>query len=72
MPIHKKDSKFEYSTYKTISLLPNINKVLEQLMHSRLMKFLLSQKFIKYQVKINVCNIDIWYASDRAQGQHVF
>ena len=59
MPIHKKDSKLEYSTYKTISLLPNINKVLEQLMHSRLMKFLLSQKLIKYQVKINVCNVDI-------------
>ena len=59
MPIHKKDSKLEYSTYKAISLLPNINKVLEQLMHSRLMKFLLSQKFIKYQVKINVCNVDI-------------
>ena len=36
IPIHKKDSKLEMSNYRTISLLSNIGKIFEKLMHSRL------------------------------------
>ena len=44
IPIHKKDSKLECSNYRPISLLSNIDKILEKLMHNRLMKFLTEQK----------------------------
>ena len=40
IPIHKKDSKLEYSQYRPISLLSNIDKMLEKLMHKRLSHFL--------------------------------
>ena len=40
IPIHKKDSKLECSNYRPISVLSNIDKILENLMHNRLMKFL--------------------------------
>ena len=40
IPIHKKDSNLECSNYRPISLLSNIDKILEKLMHNRLMKFL--------------------------------
>ena len=33
IPIHKKDSKLERSNYRPISLLSNIDKILEKLMH---------------------------------------
>ena len=46
IPIHKKDSKLECSDYRPISLLSNIDKVLEKLMHNRLMKFLTEQKIL--------------------------
>ena len=38
--IHKKDSKLEVSNYRPISLLSNIEKIFEKLMHSRLNEFL--------------------------------
>ena len=38
------DSKLECLNYRPISLLSNINKILEKLMHNRLMKFLTEQK----------------------------
>ena len=44
IPIHKKNSKLECSNYRPISLLSNIDKILEKLMHNRLMKFLTEQK----------------------------
>ena len=45
IPIHKKDSKLVVSNYRPISILSNLDKILEKLMHSRLMKFLDDQKF---------------------------
>ena len=44
IPIDKKNSKLECSNYRPISLLSNIDKILEKLMHNRLMKFLTEQK----------------------------
>ena len=35
VPIHKKNSKLEVSNYRPISLLSNIDKIFEKLMHSR-------------------------------------
>ena len=46
IPIHKKDSKLECSNYRPISLLSNIDKILEKLVHTRLMKFLTEQKIL--------------------------
>ena len=40
IPIHKKDSKLEIVNYRPISLLSNINKILEKLMFNRLYLFL--------------------------------
>ena len=43
--IHKKNSKLEVSNYRPISLLSNIDKIFEKLMHSRLIEFLEGKKF---------------------------
>ena len=40
IPIFKKDSKLDYSNYRPISLLSNIEKILEKLMYRRLYTFL--------------------------------
>ena len=40
VPIHKKQSKLVYSNYHPISLLSNLEKILEKLMYSRIFKFL--------------------------------
>ena len=40
IPIHKKDSKLEIVNYRPISLLSNINKIIEKLMFNRLYSFL--------------------------------
>ena len=40
VPIFKKDSKLDYSNYQPISLLSNIEKILEKLMNKRLYTFL--------------------------------
>ena len=40
IPIHKKDSKLTVSNYRPISLLSNINKIIEKLMFNRLYSFL--------------------------------
>ena len=40
VPIHKKHSKLVYSNYRPISLLSNLEKILEKLMYSRIFKFL--------------------------------
>ena len=42
--IHKKDSKLEFSNYRSTSLLSNVDKILEKLMHNSFMKFLPEQK----------------------------
>ena len=36
VPVFKKDSKLDYSNYRPISLLSNIEKILEKLMYKRL------------------------------------
>ena len=40
IPIHKKESKLEVSNYRPISLLSNINKLLEKIIHERTYSFL--------------------------------
>jgi len=45
-PIHKKDSKLLISNYRPISLLSNLNKILEKLMFKRLYSFLEQYKCI--------------------------
>ena len=39
MLIHKKDSKLDFTNYRPVSLLSNLNKVLEKLMHCRVSTF---------------------------------
>ena len=39
VPEHKKDSKLDFSNYRPISLLSNIENFLERLMHNRIYKF---------------------------------
>ena len=45
-PIHKKDSKLIISNYRPISLLSNLNKIIEKLMFKRLYTFLEQHKCI--------------------------
>ena len=40
IPIHKKQSKVDYANYRPISLLSNIEKIIEKLMYKRLSNFL--------------------------------
>ena len=40
VPVFKKDSKLDYGNYYPISLLSNIEKILEKLMYKRLYTFL--------------------------------
>ena len=46
IPIHKKDSKLLVSNYRPISLLSNINKILEKIIFKRLYSFLEKNKCI--------------------------
>ena len=46
IPIYKKDSKLIVANYRPISLLSNINKILEKLMFNRLYSFLEANKCI--------------------------
>ena len=50
IPIHKKGSKLEVGNYRPISLLSNINKLLEKVIHERTYSFLEKFNcFYKYQ-----------------------
>ena len=49
IPIHKKNSKLEVSNYRPISLLSNIDKIFEKLMHSRLIEFLEEKQILHYR-----------------------
>ena len=40
-PVHKGDSKMSLTNYRPISILPIFSKILERLVHKRLMKFLI-------------------------------
>ena len=46
VPVFKKDSKLDYSNYLPISLLSNIEKILEKLMYKRLYTFLNNNNII--------------------------
>ena len=46
VPVFKKDSKLYYSNYHPISLLSNIEKILEKRMYKRLYTFLYNKNFI--------------------------
>ena len=46
VPVFKKDSKLDYSNYHSISLLSNIEKMLEKLMYKRLYTFLSNNDII--------------------------
>ena len=49
IPIHKKNSKLEVSNYRPTSLLSNIDKIFEKLMHSRLIEFLEGKLIFYYK-----------------------
>ena len=40
IPIHKKQSKVDYANYRPISLLSNIEKIIEKVMYKRLSDFM--------------------------------
>ena len=46
VPVFKKDSKLDYSNYRSISLLSNIEKILEKRMYKRLYTFLNNNNII--------------------------
>ena len=46
VPVFKKDSKLDYSNYHPISLLSNIEKILEKIMYKRLYTFLDNKNII--------------------------
>ena len=46
IPIHKKDSKLECGNYRPISILSNLDKILEKLMYKRLYSFLEANNII--------------------------
>ena len=48
-PIRKKDSRLEVSNYGPISLLSNIDKIFEKLMHSRLIEFFEERQILYYK-----------------------
>ena len=50
VPVFKKDSKLDYSNYRSISLLSNIEKILEKLMYKRLYTFF-DNKYIIYDLQ---------------------
>ena len=45
-PVHKGDSKMSLTNYRPISILPIFSKILERLVHKRLMKFLIKNNSI--------------------------
>ena len=49
VPVFKKDSKLNYTNYRPISLLSNIEKIPEKLMYKRLYTFL-DNKNIMYDL----------------------
>ena len=46
--VHKKDSKLDFSNYRPISLLSNIEKFLERLMYNRMYKFFSDNNLIYF------------------------
>ena len=55
IPVFKRDSKLDYSNYRPISLLSNIEKILERLMYKRLYPFLNNNNII-YNLQLDLEN----------------
>ena len=55
VPVFKKDSKLDYSNYRPISLLSNIEKILAKLMYKRLYTFLNNNNII-YNLSLDLEN----------------
>ena len=53
--LFKKDSKLDYSNYHPISLLSNIEKILEKLMYKRFYAFLKNNNII-YKLGLDLVN----------------
>ena len=49
IPIHKKNSKWLVSNYIPISLLSNLDKIMEKLMYNQIIHFLENNKIIYYK-----------------------
>ena len=56
IPVFKKGSKLDVSNYRPISLLSNINKIFEKLMHGRVYKFLEENKSFQLNNQIRMTN----------------
>ena len=73
IPIFKKESKLKCSNYRTISLLSNIDKILERTMYNRLYEYLESKNFI-YDLQFSVqqkhsTSHALIYLTDKIQEQ---
>ena len=58
-PVYKKGSKLEFANYGPISLLSNLDKIIEKLMLKRLTGFLNDQKFLckkQFGCQKKLCN----------------
>ena len=40
VPVHKKDSKLNFSNYRPISLLSSLDKILEKIMYTKIFQFI--------------------------------
>ena len=53
IPVHKKDSKLEFSNYIPISLLSNLDNILEKLMYTKIVKFFNNFYLLKFGFRQN-------------------
>ena len=56
VPVFKEDSKLDYSNYRPISLLSNVEKILEKLMYNRLYTFLNNSNIISITYSLDLDN----------------
>ena len=54
IPIHKKDYKLDFTNYRPVSLLSNLDKIFEKLIHSKVSSFL-NIKYIIYLLQFGFC-----------------